>query len=130
MIFLDGREFTGEPPGLRTVQRGQLMLVYLTDVRGEKPGQMLQMHHLHGYHGFMPPMALIALLANVAWSTSRSTPSIGLTGCQLQSVTIGEDGLTYRPGRLPDLVIADVSCQCSSDTCDSCISRNPAMTTV
>jgi hypothetical protein len=22
MIFLDGREFTGEPPGLRTVQRG------------------------------------------------------------------------------------------------------------
>jgi hypothetical protein len=35
MIFLDGREFTGEPPGLRTVQRGQLMLVYLTDVRGD-----------------------------------------------------------------------------------------------
>ena len=29
MIFLDGREFTGEPPGLRTVQRGPLMLVYL-----------------------------------------------------------------------------------------------------
>lgn len=36
MIFLDGREFTVEPPGLRTVQRGQLMLVYLTDVRGER----------------------------------------------------------------------------------------------
>ncbi len=36
LIFLDGREFTGEPPGLRTVQRGQLMLVYLTDVRGER----------------------------------------------------------------------------------------------
>jgi hypothetical protein len=36
MIFVDGREFTGEPPGLRTVQRGQLMLVYLTDVRGER----------------------------------------------------------------------------------------------
>jgi hypothetical protein len=36
MIFLDGREFTGEPPGLRTVQRGQLMLVYLSDVRGER----------------------------------------------------------------------------------------------
>jgi len=36
MIFLDGREFTGEPPGLRTVQRGQLMLVYLTDVRSER----------------------------------------------------------------------------------------------
>jgi hypothetical protein len=29
-------EFTGEPPGLRTVQRGPLMLVYLTDVRGER----------------------------------------------------------------------------------------------
>lgn len=25
-----------EPPGLRTVQRGPLMLVYLTDVRGER----------------------------------------------------------------------------------------------
>jgi hypothetical protein len=36
MIFLDGWEFTGEPPGLRTVQRGPLMLVYLTDVRGER----------------------------------------------------------------------------------------------
>ena len=36
MIFLDGRVFTGEPPGLRTVLRGQLMLVYLTDVRGER----------------------------------------------------------------------------------------------
>ena len=30
MIFLDGREFTGKPPGLRTVQRGPLMLAYLT----------------------------------------------------------------------------------------------------
>jgi hypothetical protein len=36
MIFVDGRDFTGDPPGLRTVQRGQLMLVYLTDVRGER----------------------------------------------------------------------------------------------
>ena len=36
MIFLEGREFTGEPPGLRTIQRGPLMLVYLTDVRGER----------------------------------------------------------------------------------------------
>ena len=26
MLFLDGREFTGEPPALRTVQRGPLML--------------------------------------------------------------------------------------------------------
>ena len=36
MIFFDGREFTGEPPGLRTVQQGPLMLAYLTDVRGER----------------------------------------------------------------------------------------------
>jgi hypothetical protein len=36
MIFLDGREFTGDPPGLRTIQRGPLMLIYLTDVRGER----------------------------------------------------------------------------------------------
>jgi hypothetical protein len=36
MVFLDGREFTGEPPGVRTVQRGPLMLVYLTDVCGER----------------------------------------------------------------------------------------------
>ena len=36
MIFLDGREFTGEPPGLRTIQRGPLMLIYLTDVCGER----------------------------------------------------------------------------------------------
>jgi hypothetical protein len=47
MIFRDGRDFTGEPPGLRTVQRGQLMLVYLTDVRGETrdhhPGELDQL---------------------------------------------------------------------------------------
>jgi hypothetical protein len=36
MIFLDGREFTGDPPGLRTIQRGPLMLVYLTDVRAQR----------------------------------------------------------------------------------------------
>ncbi len=36
MTFLDGRRFTGEPPGLRTVQRSPLMLVYLADVRGER----------------------------------------------------------------------------------------------
>jgi hypothetical protein len=36
MVFNDGREFTGEPQGLRTIQRGQLMLVYLTDVRDER----------------------------------------------------------------------------------------------
>ncbi len=36
MVFLDGAAFTGDPPGLRTIQRGPLMLVYLTDVRGER----------------------------------------------------------------------------------------------
>jgi hypothetical protein len=36
MVFLDGQAFTGDPPGLRTIQRGPLMLVYLTDVRGER----------------------------------------------------------------------------------------------
>jgi hypothetical protein len=36
MIFLDRRDFTDESPGLRTVQLGPLMLVYLTDVRGER----------------------------------------------------------------------------------------------
>ena len=36
MVFLDGPAFTGDPPGLRTIQRGPLMLVYLTGVRGER----------------------------------------------------------------------------------------------
>ena len=27
MVFLDGPGFTGDPPGLRTIQRGPLMLV-------------------------------------------------------------------------------------------------------
>lgn len=36
MIFLDGAAFTGIPPGTRTINRGRLMLVYLTDVRGER----------------------------------------------------------------------------------------------
>jgi hypothetical protein len=36
MIFLDGPGFTGDPPGLRTIQRGPLMLVYLSDVRGQR----------------------------------------------------------------------------------------------
>lgn len=36
MVFLDGAAFTGDPPGLRTIQRGPLMLVYLTDVRGDR----------------------------------------------------------------------------------------------
>jgi len=36
MVFLDGPAFTGDPPGPRTIQRGPLILVYLTDVRGER----------------------------------------------------------------------------------------------
>ena len=36
MVFLDGPAFTGDPPRLRTIQRGPLMLVHLTDVRGER----------------------------------------------------------------------------------------------
>jgi hypothetical protein len=36
MVLLEGRGFTGDPPGLLTVQCGPLMLVYLTDVRGER----------------------------------------------------------------------------------------------
>ena len=36
MIFLDGAAFTGTMPGIRTEQRGMLMLTYLTDVRGER----------------------------------------------------------------------------------------------
>ncbi len=36
MVFLDGPAFTGDPPRLRTIQRGPLMLVYLTDVHGER----------------------------------------------------------------------------------------------
>jgi hypothetical protein len=36
LLFTLLSEFTGEPSGLRTVQRGPLMLVYLTDVRGER----------------------------------------------------------------------------------------------
>jgi hypothetical protein len=36
MVFPDSPAFTGDPPGLRTIQRGPLMLVYLTDVRGER----------------------------------------------------------------------------------------------
>jgi hypothetical protein len=36
MVFLDGPAFTGDPPGLRTIQRGPLMVVYLTDVHGER----------------------------------------------------------------------------------------------
>ena len=40
MIFLDGPGFTGDPPGLRTIQRGPLMLVYLSDVRGERAVQV------------------------------------------------------------------------------------------
>lgn len=36
MVFLDGAAYTGIGPGLRTESRGQLMLTYLTDIRGER----------------------------------------------------------------------------------------------
>lgn len=36
MIYLDGRDFTGETPGLRTEVTDLMMVTYLTDVRGEK----------------------------------------------------------------------------------------------
>ncbi|MFD0856210.1 hypothetical protein ACFQ07_28485 [Actinomadura adrarensis] len=36
MVFLDGAAYTGPGPGLRTESSGQLMITYLTDVRGER----------------------------------------------------------------------------------------------
>lgn len=36
MVFLDGQAFSGTAPGLRTEERGALMLTFLTDVRGER----------------------------------------------------------------------------------------------
>ena len=36
MVYLDGTEYTGPGPGLRTETRGRLMVTYLTDVRGER----------------------------------------------------------------------------------------------
>jgi hypothetical protein len=36
MVFPDGPAFTGDAPPLRTEQRGPLMIVYLTDVYGER----------------------------------------------------------------------------------------------
>ena len=41
------------------------------------------MHYLRGYRGAVPPMALIAPLAHV----TRSTPTVAISGCQLQNVT-------------------------------------------
>jgi hypothetical protein len=35
MVYLDGKDFTGLTPGLRTETTDRLMLTYLTDVRGE-----------------------------------------------------------------------------------------------
>ena len=48
MIFLDGPGFTDDPPGLRTIQRGPLMLVYLTDVRGERVA-IIQVNRIGSY---------------------------------------------------------------------------------
>jgi hypothetical protein len=36
MIYLDGKNWDGPTPGLRTETRGRLMVAYLTDVRGER----------------------------------------------------------------------------------------------
>jgi hypothetical protein len=36
MIYLDGKNWDGRTPGLRTETRGRLMVAYLTDVRGER----------------------------------------------------------------------------------------------
>ena len=36
MVYLDGADYTGLGPGLRTETRDKLMVTYLTDVRGER----------------------------------------------------------------------------------------------
>ena len=36
MVYLDGKDYSGPGPGLRTETRGRLMVTYLTDVRGER----------------------------------------------------------------------------------------------
>jgi hypothetical protein len=36
MVYLDGMDYTGPGPGLRTETTGSLMVTYLTDVRGER----------------------------------------------------------------------------------------------
>jgi hypothetical protein len=36
MVYMDGSDYTGRGPGLRTETRGSLMVTYLTDVRGER----------------------------------------------------------------------------------------------
>lgn len=36
MVYLDGKDYDGPTPGLRTESWGLLMVTYLTDVRGER----------------------------------------------------------------------------------------------
>ena len=36
MVYLDGATYTGVGPGLRAESRGNLMLTYLTDIRGQQ----------------------------------------------------------------------------------------------
>jgi hypothetical protein len=36
MVYLDGKHYEGLAPGLRTERRPNLLLTYLTDVRGER----------------------------------------------------------------------------------------------
>jgi hypothetical protein len=47
-IFLNGLEITGNPPELRTAQRGPLMPVYLTDVRSER-AVIIQVNWIGGH---------------------------------------------------------------------------------
>ena len=56
MIFLDGREFTGDPPGLRTVQRGQLTRV------SEFPGEATECWRSCGRGGWCGGMAAVGLI--------------------------------------------------------------------
>lgn len=36
MVYLDGKDYEGLGPGVRTERRPNLLLTYLTDVRGER----------------------------------------------------------------------------------------------
>ncbi len=36
MVYLDGADYTGMGPGLRTESTDKLMVTYLTDIRGER----------------------------------------------------------------------------------------------
>jgi hypothetical protein len=48
MVFPDHPGFTGEPPGLRPIQRGPPMLAYLTDAGGGRMGAMAAFNRYRG----------------------------------------------------------------------------------